>query len=81
MSFIVDQTPGTLERGAQGGQWPSCPFLRGARGQECPSNETVYFLNNIKYDIMKLMNLTFKSSKLVTCICRIQKSRGQHDLS
>ena len=49
-------------KGAQGGNRLSCPLVRGARGQECPFNDTIYFFNNDKYDGMKIMNLTFKSN-------------------
>ena len=31
-------------QGGHGRQCPSYPFLRGARGQECPFNETTYIL-------------------------------------
>ena len=48
--------------GARGDKHPSCPFLRGARGQECPSNGTIYFSNNFQFDGMKPMNLTLKSN-------------------
>ena len=34
-------------RGGTGGKQPSCIFLRGAKGKECPFNGTMYFFNNV----------------------------------
>ena len=68
-------------RGGRGGKHPSCPFLRGARGQECPLNGMIYFSNNFQFDGMKPMNFNPLSRVIIAaCIGHTKICEREHHL-